>query len=78
MYTVESIEKRQVEKVQELQDLLGCSLDAGIAILRYFKWNIDRLQNEWFGNEKQLGKKIGVEFDQELSKKYPFINMSLK
>lgn len=45
--------------------------------MRYFKWNIDKLQNDWFGNEKQLSKKIGLEFDPELSKKYNFINASL-
>ena len=63
--------------MQELIELLGCSYDEGIAIMRFFKWNIDKLQNEWFGNEKVLRKRIGIEFDTELPKKFPFINASL-
>jgi hypothetical protein len=39
---------------------------------------MDKLQNEWFGNENKLKKKIGIEFDHELSKKFPFVNLSLK
>jgi len=29
--------------VQKLVELLGCSQDDGIAIMRYFKWNMDKL-----------------------------------
>lgn len=45
--------------------------------MRHFKWNFDRLQNEWFGNERKLSKQIGIEFDQELVKKFSFMNASL-
>jgi len=62
--------------VSELRELLGCTADQAIAILRYFKWNLDKLQNEWFNSEKQLRNKIGIEFDLDLAKKFPFINAS--
>ncbi len=54
---------RQQEKVQIVQDLLNCNYDQGLAIMRHFKWNKDKFENEWFSNEKQLRKKIGIEFD---------------
>ena len=52
----------------ELQELLGCSVDEGLVVLRHFKWNIDRFQNEWFGNEESIRKKIGLTFDPKLDK----------
>lgn len=75
---MEEIEKRQQEKVSEVQELLNCSYDAGLAIMRYFKWNWDKFNNQWFTSEKQLRKKIGIELDPDLPKKYPYMNESLK
>jgi hypothetical protein len=63
--------------VQEIIELMGCTLDQGITIMRHFKWNMDKLQNEWFGNERKLGRLIGIECDPELPKKFPFMNASL-
>ena len=31
-----------------------------IAILRHFKWNINRVTEEYFGNEERLQKTIGI------------------
>ena len=78
VYTVEEIEKRQQEKVQQVQELLNCSYDEGIAIMRFFKWNWDKFMNQWFSSEKQLKKKIGIVFDADLLKKNPFMSQSLQ
>ena len=43
MYTIETIEKRINEKVSELKDLLGMTPDQAIAVLRHFKWNMDKI-----------------------------------
>jgi hypothetical protein len=40
------------DKVNEVSDLLGLSEDDAIAVLKHFKWNMDKLQNEWFPKEK--------------------------
>ena len=76
--TVESIVERQQEKVQQLTEMMGLSQDESMAVLRHFKWNLDKLQNEWFEKEKVLRYKIGLEFDPEIPKKKPIVNQSLK
>ena len=54
MCTVEKIQQRQMIKVEEIKDLLGCNSDAAILILRYFKWDVDKLQNNWFEKMDKL------------------------
>ena len=63
VYTIENIEKRINEKVSELKDVLGMNADQAIAVLRYFKWNMDKIQNEWFVDDNRLRKKIGIDYD---------------
>ena len=52
-----------MEKVDEIKDLLGCKSDDAILILRYFKWDVDKLQNNWFEKEDKLKLQIGTVFD---------------
>ena len=68
MYTIEHIEKRINEKVSEIKDVLGMNADQAIAVLRHFKWNMDKIQNEWFNNDNKLRKMIGIDYDQTLVK----------
>jgi ariadne-1 len=77
VYTIEHIEKRINEKVAELKDVLGMTPDQAIAVLRHFKWNLDKIQNEWFEKENILRKQIGIDYDSTLVKKFPHINSSL-
>lgn len=67
-----------MEKVNEVRELLGLTADQAILVLRYYKWNFDKLQNEWFENERKLKKKIGLEFDPEVARQFPYVNASLK
>jgi hypothetical protein len=75
--SVESIVKRQTEKVAEVTDMMGLSEDESMAVLRHFKWNIDKLQNNWFEKEKALRLQIGLEFDKSVASKHSHVNGSL-
>jgi hypothetical protein len=48
VFSVDSIIERQSQKISEVSDLFGLSDDEAHAALRYFKWNLDKMQNEWF------------------------------
>jgi hypothetical protein len=48
--------------------------DSAIAVLRYFKWNLDKLQNSWFEKERVLRILIGLDFDASLLKSNPEIS----
>ena len=67
-----------MEKVAEITDLLGCSADKAIQILKYFKWDNDKLQNNWFDQENKLKYKIGIEFDPKIPKAFPHVNGTLR
>jgi hypothetical protein len=71
VYDRENIEKRLDEKIQEIVDLLGISKDEAVATLRYFKWDMDKIQNAWFDGGKKLRTKIGLDFDDTLTKSKP-------
>jgi hypothetical protein len=61
-----------------VQDLLDCSVDQGLVILRHFKWNLDRLQNEWFANVSKLRIQIGLDFDPKINQLQPAHKISLR
>jgi uncharacterized OsmC-like protein len=67
-----------MEKVEEIKDLLGCTSDNAVMILRHFKWDVDKLQNNWFEQEDKLKLKIGIAFDQNIPKRAAYVNASLK
>jgi len=58
--TMEEIESRQNEIINEAADLLNRSHDDAIIILRHFKWDVNKIPEIWFGKEDKLGKEIGV------------------
>jgi hypothetical protein len=58
--------------------VFGFNSDQAISVLRYFKWDLDKLQNTWFDREKELRKKIGIDYDQTIPKKFSFVNASLR
>ena len=78
MYTVEQIQERQMVKVNEIMDVFGFTIDQSISVLRYYKWNMDKLQNTWFDRQAELRKTIGIEFDQTIPRRYPYVNASLR
>lgn len=67
-----------MQKVEEIKDLLECNSDKAIQILKHFKWDTDKLMTNWFDQENKLKFKIGIEFDPQLPKNFPYINGTLK
>jgi hypothetical protein len=67
-----------MQKVEAITDLLGIPSDKAILILRYFKWDVDKMQNNWFEKEEKLKLQIGLEFDKTIPKKAGYVNASLK
>lgn len=78
VYQVEKIQERQMEKVEEIKDLLQCNSDKAIQVLKYYKWDTDKLMNNWFDQEHKLKHKIGIEFDSNLPKRHPFMNATIR
>ena len=39
------------------------SHDEAISVFRYFKWDAEKMQNEWYDDETKLKKKLGLEYD---------------
>ena len=77
VYTVEKIFDRQKDKISEMVDLLGLTSDQAISVLRFFKWDADKLQQNWFDREAELRKKTGIAFDKALPAKFTYMNASL-
>jgi hypothetical protein len=67
-----------MEKVEEIRELLQCNSDKAIQILKYFKWDNDKLMTNWFDQENKLKYKIGVDFDPSVSKNFPYVNGTLR
>ena len=67
-----------MEKVDEIKDLLQCNSDKAIQILKFFKWDNDKLMTNWFDQESKLKYKIGVEFDPSVGKNFPYVNGTLR
>jgi len=47
--------------------------DHALAILRHFKWNQVKLNDDWWKDTDKLKIEIGLEYDPELTAKYPDI-----
>lgn len=62
-YTIldsDKIAERVSNVVQETKEMFGLSIDEAITILRYFKYNIDKLKNSWFDDEIAIRKAAGI------------------
>ena len=56
---------------------MSLSEDDAISVLRHYKWNMDKVQNDWFGKEKKLRLDIGLDFDRNIASKNALVNASL-
>ena len=50
--------------------------DDVILVLRHFKWNQRKLDEEWFDNQETIRKVAGITYDTDLIKAHPQINDS--
>jgi hypothetical protein len=51
--------------------------DHVISVCRHFNWNQLKLQEDWFENQEELAKKIGIAFDPKIRNKFPEVEDSL-
>ena len=47
----------------------GLNQDEAIAVLRFFHWDEEKLQESWFDNEAKLRQQIGIQINSLLLKK---------
>ena len=52
-YSSDEIEERQQKIIQEVIELMGLSEDDAITALKHFSWNPEKLQEQWFDNERK-------------------------
>jgi ariadne-1 len=56
---------------------LGLSSDETVIVLRYYKWNKDKVETDYLlGDQDKLRMKIGLDFDPAINKKFPFVQGS--
>ena len=67
------ITKEMPKQMEKAKETLCLEDDQVLAVLRYFDWNLTKLEEQWYDNMDQLKIKIGIEYDQSLNKKYPDI-----
>ena len=58
--TVETIFPLIKEQIEKMKDLLCRSEDNIILLAKAFDWNIEKIQNEYFGNEEKYDHKLGL------------------
>ena len=63
---------------KRVMELLENTEDQAITLLRYFNWNVQKLEEQWFSMGDTKMKDCGLEYDEGLVKKYPDINQTQK
>ena len=65
--------------IKEADELLCLgSEDKVISVVRYYNWDLTKINDEWFENMEKEELKAGIKFDEELPQKFPDIGQSLK
>ena len=57
----EQVLERQREAVRGVTQVLQVTQDDATRLLRSFKWNVNRVNDEWFGDEEGIREKVGLE-----------------
>ena len=57
----EQVLERQREAVRGVTQVLQVTQDDATQLLRAFKWNVNRVNDEWFGDEEGIREKVGLE-----------------
>ena len=48
--TIDDVQKLLPKKLEPIMEIYGFSYDQAIAIMRYFHWNEEKMQQKWFDN----------------------------
>ena len=71
MCDIKDIERNQNERVKSAMELFSVSDDQAVILLREYKWNQDRLEADWFDNDKKVRQKCGIDVDPKIAKSNP-------
>ncbi|XP_055815357.1 probable E3 ubiquitin-protein ligase ARI8 [Solanum dulcamara] len=55
------------EDISKISTILSIPEDVSLALLRRYNWKIDRANEEWFANEQEVRKSIGMLFDNNIN-----------
>ena len=76
MCDIKDIERNQNERVRAAMELFNVSDDEAVILLREYKWNQDRLEADWFDNDKKVRIKCGTDVDPQILKRDPKVDNS--
>lgn len=77
-FTLDEFKQKYFEKeMEQYESILPDNRDEMIAVCRYFHWNKDKIESNWFEDQDNLRLKIGMDYDKSLITKYPTIDGSL-
>jgi hypothetical protein len=65
---LEDIKPNVEGKVREYGDLFGLDADRMYLVAKYYRWNQERMQSEWFENESTLKYALGLYPDPAVAK----------
>lgn len=64
-FTMEDILNKLVpNKIKEAQETISLDDDKIIAVMRYFNWNLEKAQEEWYDSIDRISCLTGIKFDQ--------------
>lgn len=66
----EALKATQAEIVSHIVSLLGCSTQVGATLLRYFKWNKERLIEQYLENPTGISEAAGVVVEETQKPKF--------
>eukprot|EP00397_Hematodinium_sp_SG-2012_P020182 GEMP01020779.1.p1 GENE.GEMP01020779.1~~GEMP01020779.1.p1 ORF type:complete len:593 (+),score=132.02 GEMP01020779.1:24-1781(+) len=56
----DDLQRRVSIAIEAARDLLGVDVDSAYVLLRHFRWDLARLQEEWFDNEERIRRSTGL------------------
>ena len=64
---VDQIRTALMKKLEEVQELFAMDSDDLMIIIRHYRWNEDKMQQEWFNQQEKLKLELGLEFNKKLN-----------
>lgn len=52
VFSQDEIQNKMDKDLKQVQELCGMEKDEAILIMRYYKWNTDKLNEEWFDKQE--------------------------
>ena len=72
---VSQVREELIKKLDAAHDLFTMNRDDMMIIIRHYKWNEDKMMQEWFDDQEKLKYPLGLEYDKRLDLK-PEIRVS--